>query len=605
MSSVLKNLKASPILKLLFCSAALLSSPLVQGAATSSAGLTYQGVLTDSTDTPITGTVSVTFKIYDSAKTCLLWSELQSITPDSKGRFSVALGLGTHTDVAGNSFVNIFSSGAAINCDPSGTYTPAAGEDRMLTIVVGSTVLTPSVAIKAVPFAFQANQISGKGLANLAQISGVGSGNSFTPEQFDFLIGLAAPAATAVSATPCVSNDGLKYVGGVWTCVTLSGGGGSSTTSGLLGATANNTIDNANFAQTWNWSTASSQTPLALSANALTNGSVLSVSSSSNSLNSTNGLLNVANTGSSNLGTVARIQSNNTAGSGITVLANGNVGIGTTNPGAPLEIANNSTAGGTTAAYGSKTILTLNPISTNAMSNYGAYSGITFTGTNGANNIAGSFGSAGLLLNNGSGTIGKGIGVSGYIGGNSGAITNANALQGMVNSSGGTIINAHAGDFNITNTGGTIFSGIGVYVGTIEATSKWSIYSADATAPSYLAGNVGIGIGATNPAARLEVAGQIVSKEYVVPSGNNADFAKGNSIVMQSIGSSSITLSNMVAGGVYNIVVEDLTPTTYTFSGCSPSYFSPANGVTTNRTVYTIYRRGSSTCYITWSSGFN
>ncbi|MBX3022618.1 MAG: hypothetical protein KF799_13175, partial [Bdellovibrionales bacterium] len=114
-----------------------------------------------------------------------------------------------------------------------------------------------------------------------------------------------------------------------------------------------------------------------------------------------------------------------------------------------------------------------------------------------------------------------------------------------------------------------------------------------------------VGIGASSPTAHLEVAGQIVSKESVVASGNTADFANGNSIIMQSLSGTAITVSNMVAGGIYNIVIEDTTSRTYTFTGCTTSYFQPTNGATSYRTVYTIYRRGSNTCYISWITGFN
>ena len=128
------------------------------------------------------------------------------------------------------------------------------------------------------------------------------------------------------------------YQGGSWQNL-LGGAASSLPLSGLTAATATNTIDSLNFAQTWNWSTATTQTPMALTANALTTGGVMSLSSSSAGLNSTNGLLNVANTGASTNGTVARIQLNSTAGSGLVVLANGNVGIGIAAPANTLDVS--------------------------------------------------------------------------------------------------------------------------------------------------------------------------------------------------------------------------------------------------------------------------
>jgi len=54
---------------------------------------------------------------------------------------------------------------------------------------------------------------------------------------------------------------------------------------------------------------------------------------------------------------------------------------------------------------------------------------------------------------------------------------------------------------------GTINNGYGVYIGAIGATNKWSLYSTDPSAPSYFAGNVGIG---TNvPTEKLEVQGSV------------------------------------------------------------------------------------------------
>ena len=132
------------------------------------------------------------------------------------------------------------------------------------------------------------------------------------------------------------NNKFEAYENGAWANMISAGGGALSS---LTAATGTNTIDNLLNAQTWNWSTATTQTPMTMTANAITTGSILSLTTSNATVNSTNGLLNVANTGASTSGMVARIQSNSTAGSGLTVLANGNVGIGTTVPGTILDTA--------------------------------------------------------------------------------------------------------------------------------------------------------------------------------------------------------------------------------------------------------------------------
>lgn len=128
--------------------------------------------------------------------------------------------------------------------------------------------------------------------------------------------------------------DATTYLRGDSTWTALPAG----SLSGLAAATATNSIDNLNFAQTWAWSTATTQSPLSISANALTTGSGLNVTTSNASLNSTNGLLRVANTGASTSGILARFQSNSTATSGLTVLTSSNVGIGTTAPAATLDV---------------------------------------------------------------------------------------------------------------------------------------------------------------------------------------------------------------------------------------------------------------------------
>ncbi|HEY1041565.1 MAG TPA: tail fiber domain-containing protein [Candidatus Paceibacterota bacterium] len=116
----------------------------------------------------------------------------------------------------------------------------------------------------------------------------------------------------------------------------------TSPISSLTGAITTNTIDNTNFTQTWNWSTATTENALELGASALTAGSILRISSDSTSLNSTRGLLDVANTGSSTSGVVARIQANNSADSGLTVFADGRIGINANTTGTTLALKQNA-----------------------------------------------------------------------------------------------------------------------------------------------------------------------------------------------------------------------------------------------------------------------
>jgi len=121
----------------------------------------------------------------------------------------------------------------------------------------------------------------------------------------------------------------------------LSGGlpvWGSVTMDALTSAIGTGSIDNTNYSQTWNWSTSTTENPLSITSNALTTGSLLSLTTSNNSLNSTNGFLYVANTGASTSGTLARFASNSTAGSGLTILTNGNVGVGVTSPSQELDL---------------------------------------------------------------------------------------------------------------------------------------------------------------------------------------------------------------------------------------------------------------------------
>lgn len=119
----------------------------------------------------------------------------------------------------------------------------------------------------------------------------------------------------------------------------------------------------------------------------------------------------------------------------------------------------------------------------------------------------------------------------------------------------------------------------------------------------------GVGIGMAMPSAKLQVAGAIVSVPGNVASGASVDLSVSNTIKLAAVGGATITLSNMVDGGNYTLVMQDTTSRTYTFSGCNTSKFRPANGATTasSQTIYnilTLYNGTTYDCYITWITGY-
>jgi len=152
-------------------------------------------------------------------------------------------------------------------------------------------------------------------------------------------VGTTAQRPTTNTGVIRYNTDLTQYEGwngSAWSAL----GAGSVSISALVAATGNNTIDNTNFAQTWNWSTLTTGTALTMTSSGMTTGSLVSLSASNASLNSSNGVLYVGNGSSSTSGTVFKVQSNNNvAGAGLIVRANAYVGIGTTSPVAPLSVA--------------------------------------------------------------------------------------------------------------------------------------------------------------------------------------------------------------------------------------------------------------------------
>jgi hypothetical protein len=297
------------------------------------------------------------------------------------------------------------------------------------------------------------------------------------------------------------------------------------------------------------------------------------------------------------------------------VFAGGNVGIGTTTPTALLTVNGDAQING----------LFVGRANAGAQST-GVGQSVFASGTGGNYNAAfgnGALGSGGATSANtavgafaGGSTTGTGSNNTflGYEAGMNNMTGSQNTLVGysagtnLATGSDNIAIGYNAG---VNATGG---SGNNIFIGTqagppSQGTVNNTLYIGNGSTPiifgNLTSGNVGIGT--TAPAAALQVQGSIVSSENLVPSGATANFASGNAQTLESVGGSTITLSGMVAGGDYQVLITDTTSRTYTFSGCA-NKFVPANSVTTSgyATIYRIHYSsfGSGTCYINWTTGY-
>ncbi|MBY0314018.1 MAG: tail fiber domain-containing protein [Bdellovibrionales bacterium] len=88
----------------------------------------------------------------------------------------------------------------------------------------------------------------------------------------------------------------------------------------------------------------------------------------------------------------------------------------------------------------------------------------------------------------------------------SGTTSITSALVGAVEHSGGTTTNIAAGRFFYVSGAGNV-DAYGVHIGNVMGTNKWSLYSTDSSAPSFFAGNVGVGT--TDPSQKLHVVGNL------------------------------------------------------------------------------------------------
>lgn len=205
----------------------------------------------------------------------------------------------------------------------------------------------------------------------------------------DFSIGGAARVGWSTTTCDAAATGAIRYNSGSGGRIDFCNGtvwanidGGGANLSSIAAATAINTIDSLNFAQTWNWSTLSTQTAMAMNANAITSGKILDVASSAAGFTGTMANLtlsgsNAANTGTllkssvtgtlspavplmvTNLGAGLSLRVNDETGDSDTtpfvVNAGGDVGIRQGTPAAPLHVNGEAIIGTTGLACSATT----------------------------------------------------------------------------------------------------------------------------------------------------------------------------------------------------------------------------------------------------------
>ncbi|GAB7028063.1 tail fiber domain-containing protein [Geotalea toluenoxydans] len=256
------------------------------------------------------------------------------------------------------------------------------------------------------------------------------------------------------------------------------------------------------------------------------------------------------------------------AGNGDMVV-DGNLGIGTLNPTVPLNIGNNivtpslSTLTGsqaqindsssTTAAGNQLSLFVVNQpnVSSDSFASNKAIFGLSvipasvlnYTAIAGVQGRTDFFGSSTLAteysglfnaFNQSTGTVTSQYGVFGQANNmSSGTIVDQCSLYGVTYNSIGTVTNSYALSLGspataaVKNDNGTITNGFGIYIGTIQANNKYSLFASDPNAPSYFAGSVGIGT--NTPSFALDVIGQVASNGVALTS--DAKFKKGIDLI--------------------------------------------------------------------------
>ncbi len=227
----------------------IFSSPTSHAIALAQ-NFTFEGVLLDSTNSPIAGPVTLKFQIYAPNGTCVLFEETHTgVNPGSEGDFILRVGGGARASAGvdgGLLWKSIFQNDVAMTGGGPCNYTPAAGDGRLLRVTVGGVVLTPDFPIGPVPMATVAESLQGKTATDFIGTAGEQSLSGFlrlsNQNELRFsgstanYVALKAPSTVPASLTWTLpANEGasgqvLSTNGaGLLSWITAGGGGGTVT----------------------------------------------------------------------------------------------------------------------------------------------------------------------------------------------------------------------------------------------------------------------------------------------------------------------------------------------------------------------------------------